>query len=84
MNGSLYTGEFFLVTIYSFEDDTSNNYPVLAENGDVAIEFAKAQARRDGYDEPLSTESLTHLDGPAFLAGDPAELLDPIDEATEQ
>ncbi len=81
MNGSLYSGEFFVVTIFSADDGNLESYFVLAENGDIAIEFAKAQARRDGYEEPLSTQSLKRLDGPSFLAGNPEELFDPIDGA---
>lgn len=78
MGGLIYNGELFAVSVYCLESDETIEYCLLAENGDAAIEFAKAQAVRDGHVPPFSTHSLYKSGSPDFLAGDPSDLFDEI------
>ena len=81
MTGYTYEGRFFLVTLnvgVADAEDT-DSYSVLAEDGEKAVEFAKEQARRDGY-EYNALVGLQPLAEPGFLIGDPEKLFEKITE----
>ncbi|KKL71201.1 hypothetical protein LCGC14_2097300 [marine sediment metagenome] len=79
MTGSIYTGEFFLVTLQIDPANTecTDSYSILARNADVAIKFAKEQAERDGY-EYGEIRGLTILAGPEWAAGDLSKIFEYI------